>query len=96
MYADQERFDEVSENELAAEIATGEVTSREIDAKLDAHMRREAAERVPDELPDSTRRMGAGGPGSGQGMAKEQTGQEPPIPPERGLPRTSKNPDWPH
>lgn len=74
---------------------TGDRTPEELDEELQVAMRRQAATRDPEELPDSTDRMTAAGPGAGQGMEHQRTGQDPDHPAERGEPR-GNNPNWPY
>ncbi len=86
-------MDQMSEVELREKLAKGELS----DEEYQAQMRRRAASRNPEDLPDSTDQTTVEGFGSGQGMERTQsgTGPEPDIPDERGFPRTTNDEAWP-
>jgi hypothetical protein len=95
---DRRPIDQLSDDELREKLASGEVTLEELDEKLQQRMRREAASRDIDDLPDSTERDTVEGFGSGQGMGRPQNkeGRETDKPDEHGFPRTEEEEeDWP-
>ena len=87
---DRGRHEEMSEEDLRRKLANGELS----DEEFQEQMRRRAASRDPEDLPDSTDTVSVEGFGSGQGMTDRQTGQDPEIPDERGFPRTQDK-RWP-
>lgn len=91
--SERRRVDPVTEEEMVEEIQKGEATDQELDEKLRERMRREAAER--EDLPDDTERHEVEGFGSGQGMGRDTTGQEPDRPDDQGFPR-GQDKKWPH
>ena len=91
---DQTRLDRLSEAQLREKLATGDLS----DEDFQEAMRRLAASRRVEDLPNSTDRTTAEGFGSGQGMEHSDMGQgpEPDVPDERGFPRTEEeSEDWP-
>ena len=87
---DRRHTEQRSEDELREMLRNGELTDEEYQER----MRRRAASRDPEDLPDSTDQVTVEGFGSGQGMEATQSGQGPEIPDERGFPRT-RDEDWP-
>ncbi len=89
---DRQRHEQMSEEDLRRKLANGELS----DEEFQEQMRRRAASRDPEDLPDSTDTVSVEGFGSGQGMEHSQTGTgpEPEIPDERGFPRTNDE-AWP-
>ena len=91
---DRARLDRLSEAQLRQRLANGDLS----DEEFQEAMRRKAASRRPEDLPDSTDHTTAEGFGSGQGMEHSDMGQgpEPDIPDERGFPRTEEeSEEWP-
>lgn len=89
---DDRWLEALSDEELEQAIRDGRATRQQVDAVLQARLRREAAERGT--LPDPTERKTAGGFGSGQGMGTHTTGQEPGVYDEQGKPRHDDL-EWP-
>ncbi len=68
---DQTRLDRLSEAQLREKLATGDLS----DEDFQEAMRRQAASRRVEDLPNSTDRTTAEGFGSGQGMEHSDMGQ---------------------
>jgi hypothetical protein len=61
--------------DLESEVERGELTGDQAAERLQQAARREAAEHGPDLDTDSDGTITLGGPGAGQGMEKQRTGQ---------------------
>ena len=67
----------LASNELEEAVAAGEITGAQAAERLQQAERRRAAEEGPATDTDADGLITTGGFGSGQGMAKQQTGQGP-------------------
>jgi len=76
--ADQPTLEELLESgELERRVQAGELTSEQAAEILQAAARRDAAERETTMPDDPTTRVTSGGFGSGQGMGRQRSGQDP-------------------